>query len=119
MEASEYFSEYEPIPRQFDVWVEKTPDEDFYIGNKRFVKPNFNPIQYFVNLNGVRLGLLHCEVTADRQVAYVDGIDAEPGVSEEDLTEQDWHSIAICINGLTKARCVDHPAGQTPFLEAL
>jgi hypothetical protein len=119
MEASEHLSEPEPIPNQFSVWIEETPDEYFYVGSKRFVKNNFAPIQYFVNLNGQRLGLLHCEVTGDGQEAYVEGIDTEAGLSEEDLTDQDWQSIAVCVNGLTQVRRVNHPAGQTPFLEAI
>lgn len=119
MEASEHFADLEPIPNQFSVWAEETPNEYFYIGSKRFVRSNFAPVQYYIDLNGQRLGLLHCEVTGNGQEAFVDGIDTEDGLSEEDLTDRDWQSIAVCVHGLTKVRRVNHPAGQTPFLEAI
>jgi len=118
MEASEHFSEPEPVP-QFIVWAEETPDTHFYINDKCITRDNFAPTEYHIALNGYRLGLLHCEVSGNGQEAFIDGIDPVDGLSEEDLTEQDWQSIAFCVHGLTKVRRVNHPAGQTPFLEAL
>jgi hypothetical protein len=118
MEASEHFSEPQPIPR-FNVWAEESPDTHFYINDKRITRDNFAPIEYFVEVNGYQLGLLHCEVSGDGQEAFIDGIDPVDGLAEQDLSEQDWLSIAVCVHGLTKVRRVSHPAGQTPFLEAV
>jgi hypothetical protein len=124
MEASEYFSEPQPAPDRFDVWVEKTPNTYFEVGpgtgNWRPLT-NFAPTQYLINRNDEAFGLLHCDVADDNQEAHVDGIDVHPGVEaeESDLGDDDWQSIAVCVHGLTKVRRVNHPAGQTPFLEAI
>ena len=129
MEASKTFPEFVPAYNYFRVWVEDTADTYFEVGENtgRWVKANnFAPTQYFIELNGQRLGLLHCDVTANGQEAFVDGIDVDDfdpedglAVAEEDLTDGDWESIAVCVHDLTQVRLVNHPAGQTPFLESV
>jgi hypothetical protein len=121
MAIQEFEPQAEPTSNQFRVWTEETPDTYFEVGNSgRWVAHNnFAPTQYFVDLNGQRLGLLHCEVSGNGQEAFVDGVDTEAGLSEEDLSDRDWQSIALCVHGLTQVRRVIHPAGQTPFLEAV
>lgn len=86
-------------------------EEDFYyrhLGQKA--------MEYWLSRDGVEIGELFWEVN-ELDMAVCDGINLEPGV--EELTDEDWSSVVLCMHGLTKVKHITYPGGQQVFLEAI
>ena len=114
MEASQFLPVGELQPHNFNVWEVEVDDYLFrHMGQKI--------VEHQVAINGVHRGMLHLELNGDDQKALIGGIDPLEDEDEVLLSDKEWEALAIRIymDGITKARLIEHPGGQKTFLEAV
>lgn len=116
--------EFEPdddlIPLDIMIWiveVEAKDDIKSYIGQ--------NNSEYYISIGQRALGLLHWEISGDGRDGYIDGIDPQDGIDEQDINPAEWEAIVISMHGLTKqveqrhVAKITYPNGTKVFFEAV
>jgi hypothetical protein len=114
MEASQFLPVGELQPHNFSVWGVETDDFLFkHMGQKI--------VEHQVAINGAHRGMLHLELHGNDQEALIGGIDPPEGEDEVLLSDGEWEALAIRIymDGITKARLIEHPGGKKTFLESV
>lgn len=111
--------EYSPqdiSPHDFDIYLNIVENQV-----RRHIEDDEDhfELEHHVMLHGYYLGLIHLEHVGD--IAVSDGFYEKDDGMETSLSDQQWNLLALKLysEGIIKARRLDHPGGQTLFLEAL